>query len=184
MQLGWVWLQQLLDSQLVNACSAAAAPGLQGTVQDGCKHRMQTQSLILQTEAGVYLRLKSFYVTTFLFSSAIFPKSHLKKQSWWNCCVRCMRRERRNCTEQPRNGGRPAELLQALCCSSPPDPRAHFPELSLPSQQCPFHRLIEGFGLEGTSRIIKPQPSLPHAGLPTSISNSGLGCPAPHPTWP
>lgn len=69
MQLGWVWLQQLLDSQLVNACSAAAAPGLQGTVQDGCKHRMQTQSLILQTEAGVYLRFKSFlcnYVPFFL----------------------------------------------------------------------------------------------------------------------
>ena len=36
----------------------------------------------------------------------------------------------------------------------------------------PTHRIIEQLWLEETSRIIKLQPFLPQAGLPTSISNT------------
>lgn len=54
-ELSWVLVQQFLNFQQTRAAVQLACPGLQAVVQNGWDSSVQTQGLILQTQAGAYV---------------------------------------------------------------------------------------------------------------------------------
>lgn len=54
-ELSWVLVQRFLNFQQTCAAVQLACPGLGAVVQNGWDSSVQTQGLILQTQAGVYV---------------------------------------------------------------------------------------------------------------------------------